>query len=378
MPDTCPICNVDLSIEIKKSSDNEEYLSKIDCPRCGKYKISDKAKRDIIDTFKMDAASIQALAKEDSKNDGSRLFIEVAKKSFGKSMEVPRSIISHAIRRSGEDTTKITPETLVNILKNTSLPLPAEQADNLVLFLGKWQTSPGDTFKVPSSSQAVEIARLCGFVGVMIGKEWDDLRFLITSSKKQGLIDFLSNGVTADRKPVPVAMSLTLAGWQKLEELKRSVLDSKKAFMAMAFPVSAKDRKKQEHKDRDWFFQDTLLPDHLIPAAKDAGYSLSNPLLVDPKAGNIHARMEVEIRMSRFLVAEITDGNNGAYWEAGFAKGLGKPVIYTCRKDRKPHFDVGSDQIIFWDEFAPQDTANQLKAVIRATLFGEAKMNDGE
>jgi len=40
--------------------------------------------------------------------------------------------------------------------------------------------------------------------------------------------------------------------------------------------------------------------------------------------------MRVEIRSAKFLVADLTDENRGAYWEAGFGEGLGKKVYYTC------------------------------------------------
>ena len=53
-----------------------------------------------------------------------------------------------------------------------------------------------------------------------------------------------------------------------------------------------------------------------------------------PKAGLIDDRLRVEIRTSRFLIADLTHENAGAYWEAGFAEGLGKPVIYTCEKSK--------------------------------------------
>jgi len=33
-------------------------------------------------------------------------------------------------------------------------------------------------------------------------------------------------------------------------------------------------------------------------------------------------RMRLEIRRSRFAVVDLTHGNRGAYWEAGFAEGL--------------------------------------------------------
>jgi nucleoside 2-deoxyribosyltransferase len=170
-----------------------------------------------------------------------------------------------------------------------------------------------------------------------------------------------------------LALSLTLNGWQRYEELKRSVKDSRKAFVAMEFFDPDK-------KDSDYFFQTELLDKYLVPAVKQTEFELSNPLASNPKAGNLHARLEVEIRNARFVVAELSHANDGAYWEAGFARGLGKPVIYMYNKEiggrDRPHFDVGSDQIIFWEKDKPERAAQALKDIIRATLFGEAKQAD--
>ena len=44
--------------------------------------------------------------------------------------------------------------------------------------------------------------------------------------------------------------------------------------------------------------------------------------------------------------------------------------------DRPPHFDVGSDLYIAWEEDKPEKAADDLKGVIRATLFAEAVMED--
>ena len=46
--------------------------------------------------------------------------------------------------------------------------------------------------------------------------------------------------------------------------------------------------------------------------------------------------------------------NSGAYWEAGFAEGLGRPVIYTCEKryfdEHKTHIDANHSLTIVWSE----------------------------
>ncbi len=376
MSGICPICGTNSTLT--QCSNHLGYCHRIECPRCGEYTIADDATRTIEDAFKMDERSILIYARSDGasvRNDRNEVYVEFAKKSLTKGMDEPRSIISHVLRKSANKN-QLDHANFANILKNNSLPAPAEQANNLILFLGENLSSPGDVFKVPGGNEVEKTKSICGLLGIKIGKEWPDLCFIITSLGEQGIINvnYQSGAgagiITSGGKQIPESISLTFLGWQKYEELKHSAKGSRKAFMAMEFADPNKTGK-------DYFFQNDLLGAYLVPAAKQTEYDLANPLLVDPKAGNIHARMEAEIRSSRFVVAEITDGNNGAYWEAGFAKGLGKPVIYMCKKGVTPHFDVGSDYIIFWDKDKPEDAAAQLKAIIRATLFSEAKMTDG-
>jgi len=91
----------------------------------------------------------------------------------------------------------------------------------------------------------------------------------------------------------------------------------------------------------------------------------------------VDAVIEDEIRRCRFLIADLSDDNAGAYWEAGFAEGLGKPVIYICsaKKVDAVHFDANHRHMIKWDLDTLPQTAIRLKAVIRNTLLGEAKQS---
>lgn len=83
-----------------------------------------------------------------------------------------------------------------------------------------------------------------------------------------------------------------------------------------------------------------------------------------------------------FLIAELTQGDHGVYWEAGFAEGLGKPVIYTCEKfyfnEKKTHFDTNNLHTVLWEDDKDKldEAAKQLKITIRATLPDEAKLED--
>ena len=90
---------------------------------------------------------------------------------------------------------------------------------------------------------------------------------------------------------------------------------------------------------------DRIVRDYFRPAVEQTGFKL---LQLDdrPEAGLIDARLRNEIRNCRFLIADLSHANAGSYWEAGYAEGLGKPVIYTCEQSvfdgkaetPKPHF----------------------------------------
>lgn len=75
-----------------------------------------------------------------------------------------------------------------------------------------------------------------------------------------------------------------------------------------------------------------------------------------------------EIKKSAFLVADLTEHRNGVYFEAGYAKGLGLPVIWTCRDDHKSglHFDIRQYNCILWH--GADDLREKLKNAIQ-TLF---------
>ena len=94
----------------------------------------------------------------------------------------------------------------------------------------------------------------------------------------------------------------------------------------------------------------------------------------------IDQKLKVQIRNSRFLIAELTNGNKGAYWEAGFSEGLGRPVIYSCEKTyfdkKKKHFDTNHLHTIIWEKGRLDAASEELKATIRATLPDEAVLED--
>ena len=111
----------------------------------------------------------------------------------------------------------------------------------------------------------------------------------------------------------------------------------------------------------------------LKPAVEQTGYELRT---VTRKAGHIDAMIEDEIRRCRFLVADLSDQNAGGLFEAGFAEGLGKPVIYICQDDVPTHFDTNHRHTVRWNVLKLAETEKLLKAVIRNTLLGDARQDD--
>lgn len=82
---------------------------------------------------------------------------------------------------------------------------------------------------------------------------------------------------------------------------------------------------------------------------------------------NIDDRIISEIRRSGLLVADFTGHRGGVYFEAGFAMGLGIPVIWSCRDTdvESLHFDTRQYSHIVWTN--PEDLEEKLVQRIEAT-----------
>ncbi len=152
-------------------------------------------------------------------------------------------------------------------------------------------------------------------------------------------------------------VALTLKAWERLAELGgESRPRSTKVFVAM------------------WF-------DRTMNAVYDQGfhralYALGyDPIRVDREQylGKVDDFIIAGIRESALLVADFTGHRGGVYYEAGFAHGLGLPVVFTCREDqiREAHFDTRQYNHITWT--TPADLAEKLRARIEATIPNRPK-----
>ncbi|MGH9894821.1 MAG: hypothetical protein ACREA0_23150 [bacterium] len=115
---------------------------------------------------------------------------------------------------------------------------------------------------------------------------------------------------------------------------------------------------------------DNLVNTYFKPALAETGFVLRR-LDDEQPAGLIDDRLRVEIQSARFLLVDLTHRNLGAYWEAGYAEGLGKPVIYTCEESKfedASHFDTNHHLHVLWNAADLAPAIKKLKATIRATI----------
>jgi len=297
----------------------EESKVWVDCPRCGRYAL-DGAWLNSVQKGAIDAVY----------------------------SDRQKAVLGYAIRKSNPQ--KVWAEVSIRkALEGDFLPSVAEQAHNLIFYLGCQQKSAGDRAEL----LYLKVLFLIG------ATESRDVMFLI-----KGLIE--ENIVVGTLGSQNASIVLTIRGWEKFSLLTKGVEVSNQGFMAMPFGFPELTN---------------IFYDHWKPATEQTGLPLVR-LDENPKAGSISNRMRVEIRRSKYLVAELTHNNPGAYWEAGFAEGLGKPVIYLCRKsffddpENGVHFDVSQRQGVIWEADKLDDAKQQLKDIIRNTFPEDAKLLD--
>ena len=195
--------------------------------------------------------------------------------------------------------------------------------------------------KSPGFGKAVKIELIYDYP-IAFCKNREEFIFLLNHLIKKGLIYTVE---------ISKAYQLTFDGWNRVDELQRKISKKRQAFIAM------------------WFDDEmnNVYENAFRKAVIDCGYE---PMRIDLKDHNnkIDDEIMVEIRNSGFMIADFTGNRGGVYFEAGFAKGLGLDVIWTCRKDEldKVHFDTRQFNHIAWEteEELYKSLVNRIKNTI--------------
>ena len=169
------------------------------------------------------------------------------------------------------------------------------------------------------------------------------LNYVVSCLANQGYID---SPITYSGGKRPI--QLTPKGYSRLDDIKTELTSQKQAFIAMKFG------------------NDTInLRSAIKKGISDAGYI---PILIDETDYNGLITPEIlkRIQNSKFVVVDLTHQNNGAYFEEGYAMGLGKPVIQLCSENTKLHFDLAQKNTIMWanEEDIPERLCKRILATI--------------
>lgn len=313
----CPVCNIDLSADYAISTP-------VECQRCGKFILGD--------------ISI----------DGSRNIYNELSKLTPKE----KANCSGFIRESEKSLFTLTIEKIDNF-KSHRHPYVFEKADKLLLYLDNCSDYAGK--EIDCSEKNHKLA----------GVSWS-IQNNNNSHTELGYLlkDYLCESKKFLKECPSSRYCITPLGHEYIQTLKQTVVDSNQGFCAMWFGG-------KEYKEK----YDTLWEKAIAPAMINAGYK---PHRIDKKehVNDINDEMLMEIRRSKFVVCDFNEKCHGAYFEAGFAKGLNLPVIWTCEKTEldggRLHFDVNHYNFIAWEGNKLEDFSKKLQTRIEA-LLGRGK-----
>ena len=223
---------------------------------------------------------------------------------------------------------------------------PAVQAMNLIRYVGDRVLESGEPIRnLPCDPKIADSPSKEFFIQI------------VEELYEQGFLRMLEPQPVSGGEVIFSFVTLSLRGWEQYEAEKRGQFGGNYGFIAMQFGDT----------DLDNFVQSVVKP----TVKENIGYDLVDMRDVS-QAGVIDNIMRVQIRDAAFVIAELSHDNLGAYWEAGYAEGLGKPVIYVCEQkkfnEKSTHFDTNHCTTIFWDRENDEDFKKDLIATIRRSL----------
>jgi len=218
---------------------------------------------------------------------------------------------------------------MAELARRAPLRTIPEKRDWLLELMGQETTVPGSVSQFDGSRD----------YPLVTARSPDEVAFLMNALTNAKLLAGIENGTA----------TVTMEGWERIAHLRQSGPNSAFVFVAMSFAPE----------------MTALFDEAIAPAVRDAGYE---PFRVDRKehANSIDDEIIGNIRKSRFMVADFTGNRSGVYFEAGMMNGLGRTVIWMCKKEELEavHFDVRQRNFIDWSSV--EDARKRLYARIRA------------
>lgn len=308
----CIFCGNE-ALDISSNFHIHHDVYSIECKVCGRYRITYEAYEDI--------PNMREILNKDNK----RLYCGYIRE----------------VTDRGHEIEPITRENCIHILASMFIPETLkEQLDKFILFL--YRRSRNTIFG--------------GVISFNLINDYSILYAKDSLESKNIIKEFLYKDLyrLTDHGEYKYNATLTAKGIEYAEALLNNQSESNKGFVAMWF-----------HNDMFKIFNEIK-----TEVDKQTNYEL---FIIPLKEHNqdINDEIIAEIRRCRFMIADFTGHRGGVYYEAGFAYGLGKEVIFSCRQDwfnkyKKPHFDVEHRNFIIWAnsrEFG-EKLVNRIKATI--------------
>ncbi|MFW2442255.1 hypothetical protein ACN4FT_05655 [Aliarcobacter butzleri] len=180
-------------------------------------------------------------------------------------------------------------------------------------------------------------------------EDLDEFNILLSKAVELNHLKLVSNGMNYQE------YSISYDGKEFVENLG---LDNNSNKIFMAFHFTEKMKKE---------FELTIQR-----AVNDASEGKLEAVRVSSSTTDHDAKIDDEligmIKSSKAVIADFTGNRTAVYYEAGFAMGLGIPVIWTCKKDDVDNlsFDTRQYPHIIWEneEDLYTQVVNRLKAKI--------------
>lgn len=177
-----------------------------------------------------------------------------------------------------------------------------------------------------------------------------EFQYYIKALMDRGLLEIPNKGNRSIDDPL-YPMVITADGWEYLEKEQGNLSEKVQAFVAMSFDPALKP----------------VYENAILPAISSTGH---RPYRVDADhhLERIDAKIIAEIKNSRFVVADVTQQKAGVYYEAGYAHGLGIPVIWSVKAEdlKNVHFDTRQYNHIVWE--SEDDLKAKLEDLILAVI----------
>ncbi|MCH7613002.1 MAG: hypothetical protein IIB45_06535 [Candidatus Marinimicrobia bacterium] len=203
--------------------------------------------------------------------------------------------------------------------------------------------------------------KLAPIISVSWSVSWEEVNYLLMDYLTEEKEFFDSEILSKNGK-----IKISPKGWTYLENYNKGKY-SNSVFIALKY-----------EEDLLEYFRN-----YISNAVEDAGYQAI--IIYDKSHTNIiDDEMKVEIKRSRFIISDLTNNSRGAYYEAGYAHGLGLPAIFTCNKNyfEKPptdsdkiHFDTNHYPIHLW-EFG-EENGETFREYLKYLILSDERLGEG-